>query len=93
MLELLLFNIFISDLDDGAECPVSMFTDDIRLGERVSALEGEQGCHSEGLKQSGRMGQQETCDVQQRQMQSCTLDGITKQTGSSWPGSTFAEKD
>lgn len=66
MLELLLFNIFISDLDGGTECPRSMFTDDIGLGETVNALEGEQGCHSEGLKQSGRMGQQGTCDIRQR---------------------------
>lgn len=93
MLELLLFSIFIRDRDGGAERPCSVFTDDPGWGETVSVLEGEQGRSSEGLKQSGRMGQQETLAVRQRQTRSCTLDGITEQTGSSWPGGTFAEKD
>lgn len=42
--------------------------------ETVRALQGGQGCHSEGFKQSGRMGQQGLCDS--RDWQSCTLDGV-----------------
>lgn len=35
---------------------------DIRVGETARALQGGQGCHSEGLQHSGRMGQHGLCD-------------------------------
>ena len=47
VLGLVLFNIFINHTDDGIECTLSKFVDDIKLSGAVNMLEGREAIQSD----------------------------------------------
>lgn len=65
----IVFNVLISDLEDGTECTLGKFADDAEPGgaaDRPRWL----CCQSEEPGQAGEIGRQESREVQQREMPS-----------------------
>jgi len=58
MLEFLLWDMVISGVGGGAECPLSVGAGGVASGGMVRAPEGEWGCRLGELEQPGTLGQQ-----------------------------------
>lgn len=58
-----LFNIFVNNLDDVAECTLGKFADETKLGGVVNT-QGDCAVIQRNLKQAGEMGWQEPHEVQ-----------------------------
>lgn len=63
----MLFTIFNNDLDAGTSCTLRKFADDAKLGGVADAGQG-MSCCSEGLRQAGEMGREESDEVEQGEM-------------------------
>lgn len=84
-----LSNIFISDLGDGAECPLSTFMCDIRLGETGYCRENRAAIQRDLIN----LEEWASKDYVMAKAVAVLHTGWGCHSGSIWPGGTSAEED